>query len=321
MDKNNLRIVFMGTPEFSATCLRKLVDNGFNVVLSVSQPDKPVGRKHVITPPPAKVAAMDLGIEVYQPDSMRTDEAYEKILSANPDLIITAAYGKILPERMLNIPKYECINVHASLLPKYRGSAPVQYSILNGDEVTGVTIMKMDVGMDTGDMLTKVEVPIDINIHTDALMDELAVAGSDLLVNTIEDYVDGKIEPVKQDEALVSHCPPIKPEQGLFTWDMSATDIHNIVRALSTWPGAQTTFNGKKFKIYDTRVILASEGEESWNGAEFNPGSVVKAHKGDLIVKCGNDFLKLMEVQAEGGKRLKAQDCAHNYKPGMVFGV
>ncbi len=321
MDKNNLRIVFMGTPEFAATCLKKLCDNGFNVVLAVAQPDKPVGRKHVITPPPSKVAATELGIEVYQPDSMRTDEAYERILEAKPDLIITAAYGKILPERMLNIPKYECINVHASLLPKYRGSAPVQYSILNGDPVTGVTIMKMDVGMDTGDMLTKVEVPIDINVHTDALMEQLAVSGSDLLINTIEDYVDGKITPVKQNEAEVSLCPPIKPEQGIFSWDKSAFEIHNTVRALSTWPGAQTVFNGKKFKIYDTLIISSEDSEDSWNDSAYVPGTVVKAHKGDLIVKCGQDFLKLMEVQAEGGKRLKASDCAHNYKPGMIFGV
>ncbi|MBO4242826.1 MAG: methionyl-tRNA formyltransferase [Clostridiales bacterium] len=209
MGRSDLKIVFMGTPEFSATCLRALIDNGYNVMLAVSQPDKPVGRKHIITAPPVKELALSCGIEVFQPDSMKSDEAFEKLSSLSPDLVVTAAYGKILPKRVLDIPKYGCINVHASLLPKYRGASPVQNAILNGDEVTGVTIMNMDVGMDTGDILTTVEVPIDINIHTDALMNELAVAGSSLLIDTIDDLVEGKITPVKQDESLATSCPMI----------------------------------------------------------------------------------------------------------------
>jgi len=312
MDKNNLRIIFMGTPDFAATCLKSLVANGFDVVLVVAQPDKPVGRKHIITPPPAKVAAIDAGIDVYQPDSMRTDEAYDMLKKYNPDLIITAAYGKILPERILKLPKYECINVHASLLPKYRGAAPVQYSILNGDKETGVTIMKMDIGMDTGDMLTSVVVPIDKNIHTDELMNELAVAGSDLLVNSIADYVDGKLVAVKQNEDDVTLSPPILPTQGIFTWDMSALEIHNKVRALSTWPGASTTYQGKKFKIYNSEVVDFE--------SEFDvPGTVVKAHKADLIIRCKDGYLKILELQVEGGKRLEAINCAHNFKVGTVL--
>lgn len=312
MDRNNLRIVFMGTPDFAATCLKALVANGFNVVLAVAQPDKPVGRKHIITPPPAKVAAVEAGIEVYQPDSMKSDEAYEKIKSCNPDLIITAAYGKILPERVLVLPTYECINVHASLLPKYRGAAPVQYSILNGDEETGVTIMKMDVGMDTGDMLTRVVVPIDKNIHTDELMNELAIAGSKLLVDSVEDYIDGKLTAVKQNEEDVTLSPPIQPDQGIFTWDMSALEIHNKVRALSTWPGASTTYQGKKFKIYNSEVV-------DFDSEYTVPGTVVKAHKADLIIRCKDSYLKILELQVEGGKRLEAINCAHNYKVGVVL--
>ena len=161
MNKSDLKIVFMGTPAFAATCLEKLCGEGYNVVLSVSQPDKPVGRKHILTPPETKVYAQSQGIEVFQPTSMKSEEAYEKSRSCEPDLLITAAYGKILPQSVLDIPKYGCLNVHASLLPKYRGATPVQYSILNGDDVTGVTIMKMDAGMDTGDQITQVEVPID----------------------------------------------------------------------------------------------------------------------------------------------------------------
>ncbi len=311
MERSDLKIVFMGTPEFSATCLDSLIAGGFNIVLAVSQPDKPVGRKHIITAPPVKELALSHGIEVFQPDSMKSDEAFEKISAVAPDLVVTAAYGKILPKRVLDIPKYGCINVHASLLPKYRGASPVQNAILNGDEVTGVTIMNMDVGMDTGDILTTVEVPIDINIHTDELMNELAVAGSKLLVPTIDDLVEGKITPVPQDEALSSSCPMIKPEQGEFSWDMKAIDIHNRVRALSTWPGAFTFVGGKKFKVYDSALSDISSDAE--------PGTVVVAHKKDLIIKTGEGCIALLEVQSEGGKRLTADCCAHNYKVGSVL--
>lgn len=314
MDKKDLRIVFMGTPEFASVCLDVLLKNEFNVVMVVAQPDKPVGRKHVITPPPSKVRAMEAGIPVFQPDSMKTDEAYETLKEANPDLIITAAYGKLLPERVLKLPKYECINAHGSLLPKYRGASPVQQSILDGELVTGVTIMKMDIGMDTGDMITKVEVPIDENIDTDGLMMELAKAGGELLVNTIPDYVDGKIIPVKQDEAIATHCSMIKPEDGIFNWNDSALTIHNKVRAFKTWPGAQTSLDGKKLKVYETRVYRDATFDE------VKPGTIVKAHKGDLIVACGEGYLKINELQLEGGKRLKAIDCAHNYKVGTVLG-
>ncbi len=315
MNKSDLKIVFMGTPAFAATCIEKLCGEGYNVVLSVSQPDKPVGRKHILTPPETKVYAQSQGIEVFQPTSMKSEEAYEKIRTCEPDLLITAAYGKILPQSVLDIPKYGCLNVHASLLPKYRGAAPVQYSILNGDDVTGVTIMKMDAGMDTGDQITQVEVPIDINVDTDELMAQLAVAGSKLLIETIPDWVDGKLEPIPQDESLVTLSPPITPDMGKFSWNETTRAIHDKVRALRAWPGAQTTLDGKKMKIYVTEMISSDELD-----ASVAPGTVVKAHKGDLIVKTGDGFIKILELQAEGGKRLKAQDCAHNYKIGMRFG-
>lgn len=314
MNKSDIKIVFMGTPEFASVCLDTLLEAKFNVVAVVSQPDKPVGRKHVITPPPTKVRALEAGIPVFQPDSMKTDESYEEIKKYSPDLIITAAYGKLLPERVLNIPTYGCINAHGSLLPKYRGASPVQMAILNGEAVTGVTVMKMDIGMDTGDMISKVEVPIDENIDTDGLMMELAKAGGELLVNTIEDYVNGKIAPVPQDEALSTHCSMIKPEDGIFNWNDDATTIHNKVRALKTWPGAQTSLDGKRVKVYETAIYRDGDFDAA------PAGTVVKAHKGDLIVACGNGYLKILELQLEGGKRLKAIDCAHNYKVGTVFG-
>ena len=314
MQTSDIKVVFMGTPELSATVLKGLSDKGYNVILSVSQPDKPVGRKHILTAPPAKVQAQELGVEVYQPDSLKTDEAYEFIKSREPDLIITAAYGKILPQRMLDIPKYGCINVHASLLPKYRGAAPVQYSILNGDDVTGVTIMKMDAGMDTGDILTQVEVPIDINDHTDTLMAKLADAGRDLLLDTIGDYIEGKIISIPQDTDKVTLTYPIKPEDAVLDLNASARQVHDKIRALSSWPGCSTVFNGKRIKIYDSRL-------EEDDNEEAAPGEITKASKGDLKVKCGKGSIYILELQSEGGKRLKAIDCAHNYKPGQRFGI
>lgn len=315
MNKSDIKIVFMGTPEFASVCLDTLLEANFNVVAVVSQPDKPVGRKHIITPPPTKVRALEAGIPVFQPDSMKTDESYEEIKKYAPDLIITAAYGKLLPERVLNIPTYGCINAHGSLLPKYRGASPVQMAILNGEEVTGVTVMKMDIGMDTGDMITKVEVPIDENIDTDGLMMELAKAGGKLLVDTIEDYVNGNITPVPQDESQATHCSMIKPEDGIFDWNQDVKKIHDKVRSFKTWPGAQTSLDGKRVKVYETNIYRDATFDE------VEPGTIVKAHKGDLIVACGSGYLKINELQLEGGKRLKAIDCAHNYKVGTKFGT
>jgi len=317
MDKSSIRIVFMGTPEFASTCLKALCDDGYNVVLVVCQPDKPVGRKHIITPPPSKVTAGEYGIEVFQPVSMKTQESYDRIKACDPDLIVTAAYGKILPQSVLDIPTYGPLNVHGSLLPVYRGAAPVQYSILNGDKVTGVTIMKMDAGMDTGDILAKVEVPIDENIHTDALMALLAEEGSKLLLSMIPDQIEGRIKPVKQDEERAVMSPPIRSEQGEFTWDMDALVIHNKIRALSSWPGAYVLSGGKKLKIYDSRSLT---DEEIDGASEAVPGTVLVAHKSDLVVKCGNGCLKILELQTEGGKRLRAADCAHNYRTGIPIG-
>lgn len=318
MSKKDLSIVFMGTPDFAATCLKALVDDGRNVFLCVCQPDKPVGRKHIITPPPSKLYALEAGIKVFQPSTFKDGEAFEYISKLKPDLIVTAAYGKILPKCVLDIPQYGSINVHASLLPKYRGAAPVQHSILNGDKVTGVTIMKMDEGMDTGDILTSVEVPIDANIHTDELMSQLAIEGSKLLINMLDDYVDGKYTPIKQDESKVTVSPPIAPEQGIFNWNSCASSIHNKVRALSSWPGASTIFKGNKLKIYDSLII--KDFDESALTFTPKPGDIVFSSKSTIIVKCAQGYLQVLTLQEAGGKRLNASECAHNYKPGMSFG-
>lgn len=315
MDRRELKIIFMGTPEFAQTNLKALIDGGFNVVLALCQPDKPVGRKHILTAPPVKVLALDSGIEVYQPDTLRTDEALEKLSSYDADLIVTAAYGKILPKAVLDLPKYGCINCHGSLLPARRGSAPVQRAILEGDKVTGITFMKMDVGMDTGDIIDKIEVSIDPNEHTESLMNRLAVASAGKLPSLIDSWVAGELKTIKQDDSLATACPPIKPEEGEFTWDQDAKDIHNRVRALSAWPGAFVMKGENKLKVLDSEVVedmtLIPEDLK-----DSEPGIVVRAKGENLIVKCGNGFLKVKELQQPGGKKLQARDCAHNFTVG-----
>ena len=315
MDRRELKIVFMGTPEFAGTNLKALIDGGFNVVMALCQPDKPVGRKHILTAPPVKVIAQENGIEVYQPDTLKTEEALNKIASVEPDLIVTAAYGKILPKAVLDLPKYECINCHGSLLPARRGSAPVQRAVLEGDNVTGITFMKMDVGMDTGDIIDKVEVEIGPNEHSDELMNRLAQASAAKLPDIIDNWVEGKLSTTKQDDSLATACPPIRPEEGEFTWNQDAAAIHNRVRALSSWPGAFVMKEDKKLKVLDSEVFedMAQIPEDLMTS---EPGTVVKAKGENLIVKCGSGFLKIKELQQPGGKRLQARDCAHNFTVG-----
>lgn len=313
INPSDIRIVFMGTPEFASVCLSHLISAGYNVVMTVCQPDKPVGRKHILTSPPVKILSEETGIDCYQPSSLRGDDALRTITESAPDLIVTAAYGKILPQNILDIPRLGCINCHGSLLPRRRGAAPVQRAILEGDDVTGVTIMKMDAGMDTGDILCSVEVPISPNVHTPELMSELAKAGSELLIEMLPDYIEGNVTSVKQDSGKASVCPPIDPSEGMFSWNEDAVAIHNRVRALSSWPGACTMVDGKKIKIYDSEVVSFDDCDTE----QYLPGTVVKAQKSDLIVKCGKGYLKLNIIQNEGGKRLSAADCAHNYKIGQ----
>ncbi|MBO4926850.1 MAG: methionyl-tRNA formyltransferase [Clostridiales bacterium] len=313
-----MRVVFMGTPELAATVLSALVKNQYDVVLCVTQPDKPVGRKMILTAPPAKTQALEYGIPVWQPDTLRSPEALDRLKQAEPDVIITAAYGKILPKDMLDLPKYGCVNVHGSLLPKYRGAAPVQWAILNQDQVTGVTIMKMDVGMDTGDILTQTEVPIGSRVHTPELMDQIAKAGADLLIKTLPGYIDGTIKPVPQKEDDATMSPPINKDQGKISWNRPCLAICAQVRALSSWPGASTIWKGGRMKIYDACPSedpdILSSYEEQYGKAE--PGTVLRAKKGILAVMCADAPLLLLEVQPASGKRMKAIDCAHNFEVG-----
>lgn len=318
----NERIVFMGTPEFAAAVLERLCRTEYEIIACVTQPDKPTGRHMTLTPSPAKIFAESKNIPVYQPASLRTAEFYDWAVSLRPDLIITAAYGKILPQSILSIPVRGCINVHASLLPKYRGAAPVQWSIMNGDPVTGVTIMNMDAGMDTGDILAQRETAVGPDMHTVELMGILASIGADLLAETLPRYLEGRITPVKQDDSLAVLSPPIRKEQGRIDWNRSAFEIHNLIRALSSWPGAYTFLKGSRLKIYrselpeDTAGLIAAYREQS---GEPIPGTVIFASKAGIAVACGSGCVMLLCVQPESGRRMEVCDCAHNYRVGTCF--
>ena len=316
MDRRELKIIFMGTPEFAGTNLKALIDGGFNVVLCLCQPDKPVGRKHILTAPPVKVMALENGIEVYQPDSLKTEEAYEKLSSYEADLIVTAAYGKILPQAVLDLPKFGCINCHGSLLPARRGAAPVQRAILEGDKVTGITFMKMDAGMDTGDIIEEIQVDIDPDWHTETLMNAIAEVSASRLPGIIDEWTEGRLTATKQDEMLATSCPPIRPEEGEFFWTQDAIDIHNRVRALSSWPGAFVMSGENKLKVLDSRVVSDEDPLIPDDLKSADPGIVVKAKGENLIVKCGNGYLNIKELQVPGGKRLSSRDCAHNFSVG-----
>ncbi len=308
-----MRIVFMGTPDFAVPCLKALVDAGHEIAAVYTQPDKPVGRKQILTPPPVKVLAAEEGIPVFQPDSFRDEEQVRMLKELQPDLISVVAYGKILPKSVLDIPQYGCINVHGSLLPRYRGAAPIQWAVLNGDAVTGVTTMYMAEGLDSGDMLLKAETPIEEDLTAGELFDRLSEMGARLLVETVEGLKKGTIERIRQDETQATHVKKIDRSLSPIDWNRSAQEIHNQVRGLSPWPVAQTVRDGKVLKIHRTRTAGAGRGE---------PGEI-QEEQGRYYVVCGKDRLELLTVQAEGSKRMDAAAYfrGHPLKSGERLGV
>ncbi|MBR5496758.1 MAG: methionyl-tRNA formyltransferase [Clostridia bacterium] len=301
-----MKIIYMGTPDFAVPCLERLVKDGFDVCCVVTQPDKPQGRKQVLTPPDVKVKALEYGLEVYQPATLRTDEAYEYLKKFEPDYIIVAAYGKILPKNILDLPKYACINVHGSLLPEYRGAAPIQRSVLAGDKVTGVTTMLMGEGLDTGDMLLKKEYEIGINETSGEVFDALAEMSPDLLIETIEKFTKGEIIPEKQDEALATHAAMLSKDEAVIDWSLSAEKVHNIVRGMAPWPVAYTYVGDKKMKIFSS--FLTDEK------TTLSPG-MIKEDKNNILVACGDGMLlAVTSVQIEGSKRMDAKQFLVGHK-------
>lgn len=291
-----MRIVFMGTPDFAVPSFNALLERGHEILAVYTQPDKPKGRGHKLLPPPVKETAMAHNIEVRQPTTFKNNEdeiAYLKALA--PELIVVAAYGKILPPRVLNIPPRGCINVHGSLLPKYRGAAPIQWAVLNGDKITGVTIMQMADGIDTGDMLAKAETPIGEDETAGELFDRLMVLGAELLVDTI-DKLD-TITPQPQNDAEAIHAPMIRKEMGAIDWTQPAERVHDLVRGLNPWPSAFFTLEGKRMKLHRTKVVVG-KGE---------PGEIAVIG-GEMAVCCGENAVQLIEIQPENGKRMRGSD-------------
>ncbi|WP_283607442.1 methionyl-tRNA formyltransferase [Faecalispora anaeroviscerum] len=293
-----MRIVFMGTPDFAVPCLQALLDAGHEVCGVFTQPDKPKGRGYALAPPPVKELALEQGIPVYQPATLRTQEAAELIASLQPEVIVVVAYGKLLPKEVLQIPQHGCINVHASLLPKYRGAAPIQWAVINGDEVTGVATMQMDEGLDTGDILLTEETKISEDETSGELFDRLRELGARVLLETLRQLQAGTLKHRPQGEEGASYASMLSRDLSVIDWSRSAREIHNLVRGLSPWPVASSIYQGKRIKIYQTQVCEDIPG---------NPGQVLPGK--DFLVCCGqNTVLKLITVQYEGGKRMGGSD-------------
>jgi len=289
----------MGTPDFAVPCLEKLNNSAHQLVGVFSQPDKPVGRKQVLTPPPVKAWAVENGIPVFQPERIKNSNALEIINELSPDIIIVVAYGKILPAEILNAAKYGCINVHASLLPKYRGAAPIQWAVINGEKTTGVSIMQMDEGLDTGDVLLVRKTEIGENETSAELFDRLSEIGADALLETLGLLESGNAVPEKQPEGDFGYAKMITKELCPINWNKSAFEIHNLVRGLQTWPVATTVINGKTVKIHKTAFC-----DIKGNSA----GKVVDNNK-RLVVCCGDgNCLEILELQPEGKKKMSAKD-------------
>lgn len=293
-----MRIVFMGTPDFAVPCLQALLDANEEIVGVFTQPDKPKGRGHKVLPPPVKELALQHHIPVFQPVSLRNEEVTKQIEALAPDLMVVVAYGKILPKAILDLPPYGCINVHGSLLPKYRGAGPIQWSVLNGETKTGVTTMYLAEGMDTGDMILTGETEIGENETASELYDRLSVLGAEVLLKTVAQIKAGTVKRIPQDEALASYAPMLSKELSQIDFTKSASLVHNQIRGLSSWPCAVTTVLGKRLKVYRSEIVTGYHG---------TPGEVL-CNK-TFVVACGEDTaIRFTEVQFEGSKRMKSED-------------
>lgn len=299
MKPESIRTVFMGTPEFAVPTLKGLLVAGVNLVGVYTQPDRPKGRGKKMTASPVKHLAEEEGLPVFQPQKLRDPAAVEELKALEPDLIVVVAYGQILPKAVLDIPHYHCINVHASLLPKYRGAAPINKCIVDGETETGVTTMLMDVGLDTGDMLVKMSLPIGPDETAGQLHDRLSLLGRKSMEETLNQLCAGTLKAEKQNDELTCYAPMMKKEDGLIDWQKSATEIHNQVRGLDPWPGAYTYLDGDVLKIATTSVE---------DGSAAEAGTIVSADKTGVRVACGQGTLVVGELQLPGKKRLSAMN-------------
>lgn len=309
-----MRIIFMGTPDFAVPCLKVLIESDNEVVGVFTQPDKPKGRGYELAPPPVKVCAVENNLQVFQPITMRDGTALEIINSLDADLIVVVAFGKILPKEILESVKYGCINIHASLLPHLRGAAPIQWSIINGDEITGVTAQQMDIGIDTGDVLMTETMIIPDDMNAGELFDALSEMGADVLMKTIDGVKNGTLNPIKQDDSKSTYASMLSKELCPVDFSKSAKDVHNLVRGLYPWPVATTKINGKTYKIHKSQKV-----SEKFNG---KCGEIVD-NNNRLVVMCGDrNCVEILEIQAEGKRKTDTASFlrGHKIEIGTVLG-
>ena len=310
-----MRVIFMGTPDFSVGTLEALIQAGHQVVLAVTQPDKPKGRGGKMQFPPVKETALEHGIPVFQPRKVREPENIEDLKKYQADVIVVVAFGQILPREILELTPYGCINVHASLLPSYRGAAPIQWAVINGEAVSGVTTMQMDEGLDTGDMLLKTEVPLEPEETGGSLHDKLAAAGASLCVRTLKALEEGTVTPKKQGESPTAYASMLKKEMGEIRWEEPAISIERLIRGLNPWPSAYTGWQDKTMKIWEAEVLDEDSGPE--------PGTVVRVDKDGFLVQTGKGLLKVTALQIPGKKRMEADAFLRGYsmEPGEKLGI
>ena len=309
-----MRIVFMGTPDFAVESLNALVKAGHEVAAVITQPDRPKGRGNKVAFPEVKTRALELNLPVHQPASVKDDAFLELLKGYAPDVIVVVAFGRILPQSVLELPPYGCINVHGSLLPKYRGAAPIQRAVLDGCKESGVTIMQMDIGMDTGDMLLQGSLPITDEDNTGTMFEKLAVLGGELLIQTLDGLKQGTIQPVKQNEAEATHAARILKEDEVIDWKKPADELFCQVRGLAPAPGAYTVWNGQRLKIWKSRVSEKETGK--------TPGTLVEIGKDYLLVQTGKGCLEVLELQPAGKKAMPAKAFCNGtgVETGLQFG-
>ncbi|WP_148549769.1 methionyl-tRNA formyltransferase [Paraclostridium bifermentans] len=309
-----MKIVFMGTPEFAVPCLQKIIDEGHEVVAVVTQPDKPKGRGKKLAMPPVKELALKYDIPVYQPLKAREESFVDTLKEMNPELIVVVAFGQILPKSILDIPKYGCVNVHASLLPRYRGAAPLNWVIINGEEKTGVTTMYMDEGLDTGDMILKSEIPLDDEITAGELHDKMMIDGAKVLKETIDLIEKGEAPREKQSNEDTCYSPIMNKSLGNIDWKKSAIDIHNLVRGINPWPSAYTTYEGQTMKIWKTKVIDKNSDKD--------PGTIISVDKEGINVSTSEGIVQIKEIQMAGKKRMEVPEYikGNNINTDIILG-
>ncbi len=310
---NKPNLIFMGTPDFAVPSLQALFENGYNVLMVVTQPDRPKGRGRKVIPPPVKMAAQLLGYDVIQPVSIKNKDFFDTITGLKPDIFIVVAYGHILPKNILAIPETRAINLHASLLPKYRGPAPIQWAIINGEKETGVTTMLMDEGMDTGDILLSSKEQIASDDTSATLHDRLAVLGAELLIETLKAFESNDVNPIVQNHAHATYAPLLKKTDGRIVWKKTAEDITSFIRGVTPWPGAFTFHNNKRLKIYSALPLLLDVSEA--------PGTAIKGFPDELRIATGKGALSIIEIQGASGKRLLIKDFlrGNQMPPGTVL--